>query len=158
MISSDTKLVHIHIPKTAGTTLNAILENNYGRRFLELSFSYTRSTLREVEQAAVASHFADYDCLSSHKFVAPFPGPDRSEFLPIAFLRHPVKRVISEYRFTKSRVIRNLIQKKALISRISNHGSDPQLRHHAVMAEESSRSREICRHSTSVALGHMRSR
>lgn len=91
----------VHIPKTAGTTLNDILRANYpdeaildvydpeGYRRLRRMTAAELQTLRLV-QGHMFVH--DYDELLDG------PVPVRA----MTFLRDPVARVVSEYRFLKS--------------------------------------------------------
>lgn len=90
----------LHIPKTAGTTLNTIFDKNFDAgRVLDL---YTASQHRELANISY-DDIAGYDLVRGHIFISDFAqildGPVR--FKVFTFLRDPVQRVISEYNFLK---------------------------------------------------------
>ena len=93
-------LLYLHIPKTAGTTLNRIIERQYnpfriytieGRR-VEWSLKHFRhlSERRRAALRVVKGHMS----FGLHEFV---PRPATY----ITFLRHPVDRAMSAYYFAK---------------------------------------------------------
>lgn len=93
-------LFFLHIPKTAGTTLNAILDANFAPdSVLDL---YTDEQHRRVRDMTY-NRLAGYSLVRGHVFVQDFddifdgPVPMRA----FTFLRDPVDRVISEYFFLR---------------------------------------------------------
>jgi len=91
----------LHIPKTAGTTMNAVLDDNFDQsRIFDLYTDDQREQLRETTY----EDLAQYDLVRGHVFIVNFEdildGP--IPFNVFTFLRDPVKRVISEYHFLKS--------------------------------------------------------
>jgi len=93
--------VFLHIPKTAGTTLNSVLDKNFDPdRVLDV---YTRE-----QQAALGEltyeELEGYDLIRGHLFVYDYAqlldGPVR--FKVFTFLRDPIERVVSEYSFLKN--------------------------------------------------------
>ena len=91
----------LHIPKTAGTTMNAVLDDNFDQsRIFDLYTDDQRERLRETTY----EDLAQYDLVRGHVFIVNFEdildGP--IPFNMFTFLRDPVKRVISEYHFLKS--------------------------------------------------------
>lgn len=93
-------LFFLHIPKTAGTTLNAILDANFAPgAVLDL---YTDDQHRAIRDMTY-NRLAEYDLIRGHIFVQDYdeildgPVPMRV----FTFLRDPVERVISEYFFLK---------------------------------------------------------
>lgn len=94
-------LFFLHIPKTAGTTLNAILNDNFdASRIFDCYTDDQRSLLRETTYEQLAK----YNLVRGHVFITNFAdildGP--IPFNVFTFLRDPVKRVVSEYYFLKS--------------------------------------------------------
>ena len=90
----------LHIPKTAGTTLNTILDDNLPKdRILDL---YTESQHRALADICY-DDLALYRLVRGHVFITDFDeildGPVR--FRVFTFLRDPVQRVISEFYFLK---------------------------------------------------------
>ncbi len=90
----------LHIPKTAGTTLNSIFDDNLeSGRILDL---YTEAQHRELADVSY-EQIARYDLVRGHIFISDFDeifdGPVR--FQVFTYLRDPIQRVISEYHFLK---------------------------------------------------------
>ncbi len=91
----------LHIPKTAGTTLNTILDDNFlPDAILNVYTDEQKERLKETTYEEIA----EYDLVRGHVFIANFSdildGP--VPFNVFTFLREPVDRVISEFYFLKS--------------------------------------------------------
>lgn len=91
----------LHIPKTAGSTLNAILDDNFDPvKIFDIYTDDERTALRNTTYDGMAQ----YDLIRGHFFIRNFTeildGP--LPFQVFTFLREPVARVISEYHFLKS--------------------------------------------------------
>lgn len=85
--------IFLHIPKTAGTTLNEILKQQYGKKAMHwVTGAKQFESVGEMEQVRDGSIrlFNGHMCFGLHKFL---PG----EATYITFLRHPVDRAISLY-------------------------------------------------------------
>ena len=90
----------LHIPKTAGTTLNTVFDNNLeSGSVLDL---YTEDQHRAFANVTY-DRIARYKMVRGHIFIEDFEeildGPVR--FKVFTFLRDPIQRVISEYNFLK---------------------------------------------------------
>jgi hypothetical protein len=107
IIASPTQrfvIVHYHIFKNGGSTIEAILERNFGlsQGFATLHGPHASSTLdaREVERflrrnprvAAVSSHHVRY----------PNPAIRHVVIFDCCFLRHPLERLDSLYRYSRN--------------------------------------------------------
>jgi hypothetical protein len=104
-VDRKTKILFLHIPKTAGMSLNGLLVRNYrGRKQFNAEIVNTtseawqqcldrlrKSTPDELEQVAV---FKGHFIFGLHELI---PGPSTY----ITFLRDPVKRLISHYNMIK---------------------------------------------------------
>jgi len=93
-------LFFLHIPKTAGTTLNKILDNNLSpENILDLYTEDQHAAIKETTYDQIS----EYALVRGHVFMADFAdvldGP--VPFRVFAFLRDPIERVISEYYFLK---------------------------------------------------------
>jgi hypothetical protein len=89
------KVVFLHIPKTAGTTLKTIMQRNYGAG--EIANLYSQ----EVEKAEIEQQLNNPNThlISGHfDFQPGFINPDLYTF---TFLRSPIDRVISNYLHIK---------------------------------------------------------
>lgn len=94
-------LFFLHIPKTAGTTLNNILDDNLSREnILDLYKEEQQQKLNEMTYDQIS----EYALVRGHVFIGDFgkllDGP--VPFRVFTFLRNPVDRVISEYFFLKT--------------------------------------------------------
>ena len=90
----------LHIPKTAGTTLNTVFDNNMEPgSVLDLYTEDQHKAFADVTYERIAR----YALVRGHVFIQDFEeildGPVR--FKVFTFLRDPVQRVISEYNFLK---------------------------------------------------------
>ncbi len=91
----------LHIPKTAGTTLNDILRANYAQEaVLDVYDNAGFHKMRELPQK-------DLDALQliqGHMFVHDFDilFANNKNLKAVTFLRNPVARVVSEYHFLKA--------------------------------------------------------
>lgn len=101
------KLLFVHIPKTAGTSFLSILNKTFSHERVfhvaggseRLASSYYRQTgniLSTLEDVIIDN----CDLIYGHM---PFLNNSRfSKFSPITFLRDPVRRVVSDFRYTVS--------------------------------------------------------
>lgn len=95
---------HIHIPKTAGSTLRQILSRNFRKSYFsavsllehhKVSLSQTREIIEK--------HHRWLRCYSDHRLSLDVPF-DSKEFdvKALAFVRNPVSQVISQFNFQKN--------------------------------------------------------
>lgn len=91
----------LHIPKTAGTTLNDILRANYPEG--TVLDAYDAKGYRRVRELTEAD-LETLHLVQGHMFVHDFDEllEGQVPILAMTFLRDPVARVLSEYRFLKS--------------------------------------------------------
>lgn len=91
-------LVHYHIYKNAGTSVEKNLSDSYGHKWIVCDGSQENIPLSNDDLATIAGENRDIRAISSHN-ARPFPAHRR--FFPIVFLRHPIDRARSIYYFTK---------------------------------------------------------
>jgi GT2 family glycosyltransferase len=93
-------IVHCHIFKNAGTTLDWSLQRQFGAGFLD-----HRDDDSMRQGAAFLGPFIEnhpkLDAISSHHVQFPLPTAAGLELLPIIALRHPIDRARSVYEFEK---------------------------------------------------------
>ena len=92
--------IHVHLPKTGGTTFNSVLEDNFdikyepfiGRLIHELPYI----TNEQIERYVVKH--PGMKCLTSHMFraILPYQSTNRN-IIAIAVIRNPVDRFFSYY-------------------------------------------------------------
>lgn len=100
-------IVHFHLFKNAGTSVETILQRHFGERFTR----YEHGGAAETFPASVLVPFLEKNrniqAISSHTIC--FPPPNRSDWsvFPIVFLRHPLDRILSMYNYEKHQDARN---------------------------------------------------
>lgn len=101
MTQKNDPFFFLHIPKTAGTTLNSILDHNFApESILNVYTDQEKERLRETTY----EELAQFQLIRGHVFIANFedildgPVPMRV----FTFLRDPIDRVISEFYFLKA--------------------------------------------------------
>lgn len=101
-------MISVHIPKTAGTSFREILARRFGERLL---LDYTDRPLapgsrwRRLRQSMLAPEEARgiearYDCVHGHFVAGKYDAVDKP-VRHVTWLRDPVQRTISHYRYWK---------------------------------------------------------
>ena len=98
-------IIHYHIFKNAGTSLDLTLKNNFGDSFVEKESAHADSPWLPAEIEKFLSDNSTISVLSSHTAQLPIPNLSNSAFYPIIFIRHPIDRVISIFHFEKNQLI-----------------------------------------------------
>ncbi|MCP3728267.1 sulfotransferase family 2 domain-containing protein [Paraburkholderia sp. CNPSo 3272] len=97
-----TVIVHYHLFKNAGTTVDGILDRNFpgdARGHLEGPYPWSTVLSNEILEFALSK--PDLRVISSHQARLPLPQHPSIAFLPILFLRHPIDRFASVYEFER---------------------------------------------------------
>ncbi|KQS53918.1 hypothetical protein ASG17_13255 [Brevundimonas sp. Leaf363] len=95
-------LFHYHLFKNAGTSIDAMLQRNFGDHWGHAEFRMPRGQTTNL--AAVTGHLLErpeLEAFSSHTALLPAPALLDRDVLPILFLRHPIDRLRSAYDFEK---------------------------------------------------------
>jgi len=107
--------VHIHLPKTGGTTFNTILEKNFGERYEphigRLVHEMPYFNHRQIEH--YMEKHPGMRCISSHMFraVLPYQSANR-RIIAISIIRNPVDRFLSFYFHMRHRFGVDCAEKK----------------------------------------------
>jgi len=97
-----TLIVHHHIFKNAGTTIDWILQRNFPGQVLHIESIDPGGRLSSA-QIRTAADDHDHRAISSHSF--PLPSPrDAWASIHLSVLRDPIERYTSIYRFERNRV------------------------------------------------------
>lgn len=96
---SNMLIIHYHLFKNAGTSVDAMLKQNFGRRWVEQEFPTGDEARNRAEVAEFLKGRDDISVLSSHTALLPAPQLAGRPVLPIIFVRHPLLRLASAYRF-----------------------------------------------------------
>lgn len=92
-------ILHYHIFKNAGTSLDHILKENFGDGWREQEGQGFDWHVEEIEDYLRAN--PDVTVLSSHTALLPPPKLPNTVVYPIIFIRHPIDRVRSIYEFER---------------------------------------------------------
>lgn len=94
-------IVHYHIFKNAGTTVDSLLHANFTdtNGAVEGEYPWDTLTSRQLLDFILAN--PRLDVVSSHQARLPLPEHPGLRIHPIVFLRHPIDRVESVYRFER---------------------------------------------------------
>jgi hypothetical protein len=96
-------LLHYHFLKNAGTTIEEILDRNFGERFARLdtperSGHYTNAALLEFLEGN-----PEVTAVSSHQIRHPLPEARGYLFFDLCFLRDPIDRIRSMYDYFREK-------------------------------------------------------
>lgn len=95
-------ILHHHLFKNAGTSVDALLRASFGSRWVTREFE-TRANAtphrREVAEWIRANPQAV--AFSSHTVELPPPEMGQVDILPVIFIRHPIDRIASAYAFER---------------------------------------------------------
>lgn len=100
-ITTRQVIVHYHIFKNAGSTIDHILENNFGNAWATFDGAQAHSRISPAELEDFIRNHPDVKALSSHNAILPVPEIPNISVFPIFFLRHPIDRVRSIYDFER---------------------------------------------------------
>jgi len=93
-------LLHYHIFKNAGTTIDWILEKNFRNLLRFDDFTNPRAT-QTPEKLLQFIKGKEFDAITSHQLRFPIPESSIFLFIPLIFIRHPVDRSFSIHAFEK---------------------------------------------------------
>lgn len=94
-------ILHQHIYKNAGTTIDGILQREFGVFFSTLNCDDPNMTISNDEILSFLDSHPTILALSSHQIRYPKPTSDNIEFFDLCFLRHPIDRLFSQYSFLR---------------------------------------------------------
>jgi hypothetical protein len=94
-------VLHYHLFKNAGTSVDEILVRNFGPLWATQEFPHSgmKSNVAAVE--AYLRERPDLVALSSHTALLPIPYLGGRNVIPILFIRHPIDRLKSAYEFER---------------------------------------------------------
>lgn len=97
-MAERTVIFHYHIFKNAGTSFDAILERNFPGRCLSAEFSGGDNAMQVAAWIARSPHITAF---SSHTATGPVPVVPGVRIISALWLRDPVARILSAYRFER---------------------------------------------------------
>ena len=103
MNSMNLVCLHFHIFKNAGTTIDWIFEKNFSDKAARIDVDSQREILSMDVVLNFLKKNTDTKSLTSHQIRFPIPENNEFTFLPIVFIREPLDRAFSIYRYNKKR-------------------------------------------------------
>ncbi|SEQ95603.1 Sulfotransferase family protein [Amphritea atlantica] len=101
-----TVILHYHLFKNAGTSLDAAFKENFNEEdgeWVTKEFPAQPALNRgKVKQWIIDNPQAK--CFSSHTAIFPVPEIEGIRIIPVIFMRHPIDRIASAYSFEKKQV------------------------------------------------------
>lgn len=95
-------ICHYHIYKNSGTTFDHLLERNFGDRHLRFDGPFPYFSIGQRELAKVIARNRSCVAFSSHQISLPIPASLDFNVLPVVFVRHPLLRIYSIYRYKRA--------------------------------------------------------
>jgi hypothetical protein len=96
-MNPPTVLIHYHIFKNAGSSIDACLQHSFGARWGSFEGSHPHAVQSSLQLQQFIDSRPDLTAISSHLARPPLP---HKNCLPIVFVRHPLSRAYSVYKFT----------------------------------------------------------
>lgn len=96
-------VLHYHIFKNAGTSVDAILRDCFADGFMTVDGPVPEFFINQTEVNVMLRNRAQVKALSSHQIRLPVPTDRRIGYFPIVFIRRPELRIQSMWRFQRSR-------------------------------------------------------
>lgn len=94
-------IIHFHFFKNAGTSVETILREQFGSRFMTCEPGGATDTHRADALVPVLEQNEAVQAVSSHTVCFPPPAKPGWSFFPIVFIRHPLDRILSMYEFER---------------------------------------------------------
>ena len=99
--------LHLHIFKNAGTTIDWVLQKNFSDNALSIDDNANPGRILPFDMVLdLLAANPNTQSVSSHQIRFPLPDIGDFNFIPIVFIRHPIDRAFSIYRFNKRRTDR----------------------------------------------------
>jgi hypothetical protein len=95
-------ICHYHIYKNSGTSFDEILRRNFGERHLAFDGPFPYFAIHQTELAKVIARNRAAVAFSSHQIFLPVPASLDANVMPVVFVRHPLLRIHSVYRYKRS--------------------------------------------------------
>lgn len=96
--ASRTVVLHYHLFKNAGTSLDALFQQQFGDAWVTREFPAQPAANSSGVREWISQH-PDARCFSSHTALLPPPVLTGVKVLPVIFVRHPLDRIASAYSF-----------------------------------------------------------
>jgi hypothetical protein len=106
-------IVHFHIFKNAGSSIEVLLEELFATRMGRLEASRPEGVIFGAQLASYLSMNPQVAAVTSHTLRPPLPPKFNWQFFPLIFMRHPLDRAQSVYLFEKNQAADTLGSRQA---------------------------------------------
>jgi hypothetical protein len=96
-MTTRTVICHYHIFKTAGTSFEALLKQNFGEDHISFDGPTSASSIDQASLTRIIRESPDARAFSSHQIALPAPDSSDLNILPAVFIRHPLLRIRSVF-------------------------------------------------------------
>ena len=96
-----TVICHYHIYKNSGTSFDSLLARNFGDRHICFDGPFPFFTIDQEQLTRIIDRKDNLVAFSSHQIQLPPPVSLDFLVLPVVFIRHPLLRVLSIYKFKR---------------------------------------------------------
>lgn len=94
-------ICHYHIYKNSGTTFDGILAANFGERHICFDGPFPYFSINQRELTRIIQRNRAVVAFSSHQIALPVPSSLDFNVLPVVFIRHPILRIYSIYKYKR---------------------------------------------------------
>ncbi len=93
-------IIHYHLFKNAGSSVDAILQRNFGDAWIEIEGPDGKKLKKDMMEDFIKNN-PDKKAISSHTAEISLPEVSGVKIIPIVFMRHPIDRIRSAYDFER---------------------------------------------------------
>lgn len=111
-MTQRTVILHYHLFKNAGTSVDRLLKDNFAERWVTREFPANGGNNSALVADWITSN-PEAVAFSSHTMLGPLPVLDGVEIISVIFLRDPIARIISAYTFERHQAVDTLETKLA---------------------------------------------
>lgn len=95
-------ICHYHIYKNAGTSFDRILGDSFGTGHLSFDGPFPFFTIDQEQLDRIIIRKTEAVAFSSHQILLPVPVSAFYQVIPVVFVRHPLLRIASVWRFKRA--------------------------------------------------------
>jgi hypothetical protein len=99
VLNSPKKIFHFHFYKNAGSSFDSILRDNFINQWVEKEFANLEKDSKNVINWIKNSN--ELNCFSSHTAKLDIINSPELNIFPVLFVRHPIDRIASVYKYEK---------------------------------------------------------
>ena len=114
-------ILHYHLFKNAGTTIDLILEKNFGENAIRIDVKKPKGIVSNNAVLQYIEKNPKVNSVSSHQLRFPVPEDSNFIFLPMIFIRHPIDRIFSIYSYNKKRNVQKKLAEFAKKMNVSEY-------------------------------------